>query len=70
MNKLTRRQFRCIRSPLGWNGGELFRRKGIYIIQDAEPDAIYYLTINGSIGRKYKISEIPKPFEKYFQEII
>ena len=68
-NVRPRKQYRCIRSPLMSYGCTLFRRKSIYVIFDDEPQKIYYLSINGSIGKSYDINVVPKPFEKYFQEI-
>jgi len=64
-----RKYYKCVKSPIDWNGTELFKRKGIYVIFADEPQFLYFVTTNGSIGRKYLISEVPKPFEKYFQEI-
>lgn len=66
-NNSERVQYRCIRTPLGPMGGTLFRRRAIYVIYNNEPDALYYLTINGSIGRKFKVSDVPRPFNKYFK---
>lgn len=64
-----RKQYRCIRAPLGWNGGPLFRIKGVYVIFDDEPEFIYLLTVNGSIGKKQYIIDVPNLFSKYFKEI-
>jgi len=69
-NPRPRRQYRCIRTPLASYGVTLFRRKSIYVIYNDEPNKIYYLTTNGSLGRSYNINIIPKPFEKYFLELI
>ena len=64
-----RRQFRCIRSPMGPMGGTLLKRRAIYVIYESRPDKLTFLTVNGSLGRSYDLSEVPKPFEKYFQEL-
>jgi hypothetical protein len=68
-NTRPRKQYRCIRSPLATYGVTLFRRKSIYVIYDDEPNKMYYLTVNGSLGKAYNINIIPKPFEKYFCEL-
>ena len=69
METRPRRQFKCLKSPTLWNGQAILYRGGYYVIFDDEPDKLQFLTINGSFGKKYDLSDIPKPIEQWLIEI-